>query len=32
MIVVEAGHVHIMKLLPLSCKGPIFVAVIVFFR
>jgi hypothetical protein len=27
MIVVEAGHAHVMKCLPLSCELSIFVAV-----
>jgi hypothetical protein len=31
MIVVEAGHVHVMKFLPLSCELSIFVNVTVFF-
>jgi hypothetical protein len=31
MIVVEAGHVHVMKLLPLSCELSIFVDVTVIF-
>jgi hypothetical protein len=31
MIVVEAGHAHVMKFLPLSCELSIFVAVAVFF-
>jgi hypothetical protein len=31
MIVVEAGHVHVMKFLPLSCELSIFVAVTVIF-
>jgi hypothetical protein len=31
MIVVEAGHVHVMKFLPLSCELSIFVNVIVIF-
>jgi hypothetical protein len=32
MIVVEAGHAHVMKFLPLSCELSIFVAVTVIFR
>jgi hypothetical protein len=32
MIVVEAGHAHVMKCLPLSCELSIGVAVIVIFR
>jgi hypothetical protein len=31
MIVVEAGHAHVMKFLPLSYELSIFVAVAVFF-
>jgi hypothetical protein len=31
MIVVEAGHAHVMKLLPLSCELSIFIAVTVIF-
>jgi hypothetical protein len=31
MIVVEAGHAHVMKFLPLSCELSIFVAVTVIF-
>jgi hypothetical protein len=31
MIVVEAGHVHVMKFLPLSCELSIFVDVTVIF-
>jgi hypothetical protein len=31
MIVVEAGHDHVMKFLPLSCELSIFVAVTVIF-
>jgi hypothetical protein len=31
MIVVEAGHVHVMKFLPLSCELSIFVAGTVIF-
>jgi hypothetical protein len=31
MIVVEAGHAHVMKCLPLSCELLIFVAVTVIF-
>jgi hypothetical protein len=31
MIVVEAGHAHVMKFLPLSCELSIFVAVAVIF-
>jgi hypothetical protein len=33
MIVVEAGHVHVMKFLPLSCELTIIVDVtVIFFR
>jgi hypothetical protein len=31
MIVVEAGHAHVMTFLPLSCELSIFVAVTVIF-
>jgi hypothetical protein len=31
IIVVEAGHAHVMKFLPLSCELSIFVAVTVIF-
>jgi type VI protein secretion system component VasF len=31
MIVVEAGHAHVIKFLPISCELSIFVAVIVVF-
>jgi hypothetical protein len=31
MIVVETGHAHVMKFLPLSCELSIFVAVTVIF-
>jgi hypothetical protein len=32
MIVVEAGHAHVVKFLPLSCELSIFVAVTVIFQ
>jgi hypothetical protein len=32
MIVVEAGHAHVMKFLSLSCELSIFVAVTVIFQ
>jgi hypothetical protein len=32
MIVVEGGHAHLIKFLPLSCELSIFVAVIVIFN
>jgi hypothetical protein len=32
MIVVEAGHAHVMKFLPLSCELSIFVGVTVIFE
>jgi hypothetical protein len=32
MIVVEAGHAHVIKFLPLSCELSIFVAVTVIFQ
>jgi hypothetical protein len=32
MIVIEAGHAHVMKFLPLSCELSIFVAVTVIFQ
>jgi hypothetical protein len=31
MIVVEAGHAHVMKFLPLACELSVFVAVTVIF-
>jgi hypothetical protein len=32
MFVVEAGHAHVMKFLPISCELSIFVAVAVIFQ